>query len=160
MNVDEAYHKAYAAQKRMPELEHIIIKSGAYSCCYAHFIINGRWPEAETAIIRDNFGYAYAKNVIQGRWLEAEPAIMKHAPSAYKYAIGVIKGRWYEAEKIIASHHKYQEKYAQAFFDGQPIVTKDDISDFVWKRAKAQGYFVPASLFDNKASLLDMMVKE
>jgi len=49
--------------------------------------------------------------------------------------------------------------YIKKFFN-EPVITKDEVDIIQWQRKNAQGYFAPASWFDNKVSLLDMMVKE
>jgi len=130
----EAYHEAFSAQKRMPELEPVILTDAGFSLLYARDVIHDRWPEAE-------------------------PIIVEEAKLAYFYARDVIQGRWPEAEEIIAkSRWKYE--YLKEFFFDEPAITKDEVGDFQWKRKKIPGYFAPASLFDNQTSLLDMMVKE
>ena len=45
----------------------------------------------------------YAADVIKGRWPEAESNIMKNPYAAVEYARDVIKGRWPEAESISIS---------------------------------------------------------
>jgi len=69
-----------------------------------------------------------------------------------------MKERWYEVEEIIAQS-KVKNDYITAFFN-EPIVTKDQVDIIQWERKKLPGYFAPASLFEDKVSLLDVMVKE
>jgi len=75
------------------------------------------------------------------------------------YANWIIKDRWIEAEEIVAKS-EFKDDYIQEFFDGQPVVTKDEVDIIHWERKNAQGYFAPARLFKDKVSFLDMMVKE
>jgi len=181
----EAYQIATNAQKRMPELEPIILQDTASSYCYAKDVIKGRWSEAEPAIMQDAcFAAVYARDVIQGRWPEAEPLIASSAKDAYcyakdvlnkrwaeveliilqneyytyQYARYVIKGRWYEVEDMIAKS-AYKDDYIKAFFSEQ-AVTRYEVSDYWWKRHGLTGYFAPASLFNQKPSLLDIMVSQ
>jgi len=64
-----------------------------------------------------------------------------------------------EAEKIFAKS-EWKEDYILYFFGNEPTIAKDEVDIILWQRVKAQGYFAPASLFEDKVSLLDMMVKE
>lgn len=76
---EEAYEYALKKQKRIPELEPIIMKDLAFAYRYAKNIIKSRWPEAESLIMKNSaFAYGYAKYIIKGRWLEAEPYVMKN----------------------------------------------------------------------------------
>jgi len=186
MTAEYAYKQALKAKNRMPELEPIILTHVVYSCMYAFDIIQGRWIEAEPAImqngywavkyareilkcrwleaepsiIRDaKYSYLYARDVIKERWLEAEPIIIKGTDSAYFYTRDVIQMRWFEAEKIIAQS-KHKDDYIQDFFGSEPTITKDEVDIIFWQRKNAQGYFAPASWFEDKVSLLDVMVKE
>jgi len=53
-----------------------------------------------------------------------------------------------------------QDAYLDDYFENQPVVTKDTVGIVRWESKNLQGYYAPASLFDNKVSFLDMMVKE
>jgi len=157
----EAYLKSCEAQKRMPEHEPLIMQYAELSYWYARDVIKGRWSEAEPVISESiSSAYFYARDVIKGRWSEAEPMILKNARYAYHYACVVIQERWYEAEEIIAKS-VWKDDYLKQFFN-EPVVAKDEVDIVLWQRKKAQGYFTPASLFDNKVSLslLDMMVEK
>lgn len=132
MTAYKAYNQAYKAQKRLPELEHFIMQDAQWS-------------------------YDYSRNVIKGRWLEAEPYIMQCYDCIYLYARDVIKGRWLEAEELI-SQSGWSSYYVNRFFD-EPVVTKDRVDIIQWDRKKLPGYFAPASLFEPKTSLLDMVIE-
>ena len=132
MNSTQAFNKAIRIGKRIPELEPIIMRDTSLTYRYAREIIKGRWPEGESTIILNAFyTYLYAREVIQGRWLEAE--------------------------EIIAGT-EYKHTYTEDFFD-EPVITKDKIEPFIWERKQQVGYFAPASLFENKVSLLDMVIE-
>ena len=159
MTAREAYVKAKKAQKRLPELEPIIVKDGFYAYSYAKYVIKGRWFEAEPTIMQDaHSAYCYSKDVIKGRWLEVEPTIMQDEEWAYLYARDIIKGRWYDAEERFVQSI-FRDDYIEIFFD-EPVVTKDKVDIIPWERKNLQGYFAPASLFEQKVSVLDMMVTE
>jgi len=186
MNAYEAYEKAKAAQKRMPEFEHIIMHHARYAYPYAMNIIKGRWLEAEPCIMQDRqYAYCYARHIIKGRWIEAEPCIMQDSQYACLYAVYVLKGRWLEAEPTIMKSAEWtywyardvvkerwyaaepyiakstwKEVYIVYFFGNEPVVTKDKVDIIQWQRKNAQGYLAPASWFENKISFLDMMVRE
>ena len=133
MIASEAYHKARWENKRSLELEPIIMQEPFYAYCYA-------------------------TDIIRGRWYEAEPVIMQDAINAYRYSRDVIQGRWLEAEEIIAQC-EYNVDYIDMFF-GEPVVTKEQVDIIQWERMNLPGYFAPASLFEDKLSLLDMVVEE
>ena len=154
----EAYEKAVEAQKRLPELEPDIMQNAYISYLYTRDIIKCRWTEVEPNIMQDACdSYHYALDIIQRRWYEAEPIIMQDAIWAYLYARNVIKDRWLEAEEIIAKSINVNN-YIKDFFD-EPVITKDQVDTFVWDRKKLPGYFAPASMFEDKISLLDMVIK-
>ena len=185
MTPQDIYKKAYAAQKRLPELEPMIVCDIYWSYLYARDVIKGRWSEAEPNIMQDScYAYCYAKNVVGGRWLEAETFIMQDAVWSYCYAKDVIKGRWLEAESIIIqdelyayfytrdvikerwleaeeiiSKSDYKIDYIERFFD-EPVITKDKVDIIEWERKKQFGYFAQDSLFEQKISVLDIMVME
>ena len=68
MTPREAYEKARSAEIRLPELEHIILTDAYEACCYALFVIKGRWIEAEDIIMTDTReSFDYAMQVIKGK---------------------------------------------------------------------------------------------
>jgi len=185
MNAEKAYREAKAAQKRIHELEPIIMQDTGYSFLYARDVVHGRWSEAEPIIMKHGYwayayareiihmrwreaeeiiiqsalnAYFYARDVIKERWLEAEPTILMIADSAYLYTRDVVQMRWPEAEKIVAQS-KYKDDYVQEFFGDELVVTKDEVDIIQWERKNVQGYFAPASWFEDKVSFLDMMVE-
>ena len=90
------------------------IASALYS--HAYLDVKGRWPEAESYIMKDpHLAYYYACDVIEDRWIEAEPHIMKHAYRAYCYAKDIIKGRWPEAEPYIMKDPVCAHYYSNHF---------------------------------------------
>ena len=73
---------------RWPEVEHTLMLKPKYAFHYAEYILakdpewtnmsgheNGRWPEAEPYIMKDETAYDYAKYILKRRWPEAEPLI-------------------------------------------------------------------------------------
>ena len=69
-------------------------KQGIAEALYFHArdVIKGRWPEAETHIMKDPcWVYRYASKIIGGRWLEAEPYIKKDSywAGCYSFRFGV-----------------------------------------------------------------------
>ena len=103
-----------------------------YLCWYTFNVIEGRWPEAESYIMKDaEWAYEYACNVMKNeRWLEAEPVIMKNAKWAYWYARYVINGRWPEAEPFIMKDAEWAYVYAKYVIEdrwpeAEPVIMKD-----------------------------------
>jgi hypothetical protein len=89
-----AFQKALILQKRLPEIEPLILQYFYYSYHYANDIIKGRWEEAETTIATNaSYSYLYAKNLLRGKFAEAEPIILQNAPYAYAYAKDALKWR-------------------------------------------------------------------
>ena len=159
MTTYQAYDKAKKAQKRFPELEPDIIQDVNIAYLYAKNVIKGRWYEAEPTIMQSPlYTCIYARDVIKGRWPEGEPIIARNMLEACVYAIQVMQNRWIEIEHMIAQS-EHSQKYIEHFFDG-PLVTKDELGAFVWDRMQLPGYFAPASMFETKVSVLDMMVIE
>ena len=145
---------------RWKEAEPIIMLNDALVGYYARHVVKGRWPEAEPIIMRISYeAFYYARDIIKGRWLEAEANMLTDAKMAYYYVLEVMLCRWFEAEECIA-HSEYRNQYISLFeeLDG-PIVTKDDIGEFIWNRKNLQGYFAPVSLFVKPTSLLDMVIE-
>jgi len=116
MTPQEAYEKARALGKRMPELEGIILKDVYSSYWYARHIIEGRWELAEPAISKDaEYSFYYALNLIKGKWEKAEPAIIKNAYYSYLYARYVIEGRLpdFMHNQMILENNKYTKNYIE-----------------------------------------------
>lgn len=106
VNIDPAvaYDAALRKGTRDAALERVLVKSSYYGMEYARQIIQGRWPEFESAVVGEpETALRYATEVIQGRWPEAEPAILKSPYLASEYAGSVLKARWPEAEATIAT---------------------------------------------------------
>ena len=81
---------------------------------YAHYVIQGRWLEAEEVIKTDpEYACAYAQYVIKGRWHEAEDIIKTDSEWALEYVRDVIKGRWLEAEEYIKKDPEIASYYAE-----------------------------------------------
>jgi len=71
---EQAYFKAAEENKRIPELEEIILRSPFYTASYAIDVLKGRWPEGEKALLENDDMDAlleYAMTLGE-RWLEAE----------------------------------------------------------------------------------------
>jgi len=57
-------------------------------------VANKRLPELEDIILTDSwYSYLYARDIIKGRWVEAEDIIMTKEADSYCYAADVIKGK-------------------------------------------------------------------
>jgi hypothetical protein len=92
MTSREAYQKALTAQKRLPELEPIILQDEHYSYFYVDAIIKGRWEEGEEIIATTAYiAYCYATSIIKGRWEKGETAIAKDLDCAFLYETNVLK---------------------------------------------------------------------
>jgi len=59
--------------------------------------------------------YWYAHFVIKGRWSEAELMISASPEWAHFYARDIIKNRWPEAETVIAANSIYWHRYKKRF---------------------------------------------
>jgi len=111
---EEAYHKASALGKRIPELEGILIKDACFSYRYAFFVIEGIFILGEPAICKDAlYSYWYAKDVIKGRFISGEAVISKNARYSYWYAKYVIKGRLpdFMHNQMILENNRYTKDY-------------------------------------------------
>lgn len=109
--------------RRDPAIEQAILKRADPTnlMVYARDVVKGRWPEAETAIIKDpDTAFAYVEQIIQVRWPEAEHLFVNDASLAFPYASRVIQGRWPEAELVILRSPQYSEAYTKKF------LSKDD----------------------------------
>jgi len=94
----------------------------AYFYAYVLNVIEERWPEVESIIMKDpKYACYYAREIIKGRWEEAEPFIIKDPHYAGYYACEVIKDRWEEAETLILNslweneYKKYTKWYKILF---------------------------------------------
>ena len=79
-NKESLLKQAIASRKRNEKLEEILIseQDAKFSTFYAHFVINGRWPEAEPYIKKSpEFATYYARHILKRAWKEAEPYIKK-----------------------------------------------------------------------------------
>lgn len=111
----------------------IIRRSPKLAFYYAYSILQARWPEGETTIIKDTtWSYQYARNVMRRRWPEAEPIIAKDPDYAIKYATHLIRGRFPEAEPYILKNNNSVLVYHYAKFvingpwpEGEHIILQD-----------------------------------
>lgn len=87
----EAYREARSlGYKRVSNLEKDILLHPYYIYAYSEFVIKGRWPEGEKALIKrlddtaaiEHIAF-YAMDVIKGRWIEAEEALLKSKWAEY-----------------------------------------------------------------------------
>lgn len=136
----EAYLTARVRNRRVPELEPVILKCPHFAARYAFHLIKGRWDRAETRIRRNGEAAAwYAAYVIKGRFPEAErifardgrhalfyarealkgpfplgeTAIARDAGSSLLYATVVLKGRFPKGEKLLAADSLFALAYAK-----------------------------------------------
>ncbi|NHR07398.1 hypothetical protein HA052_19595 [Chromobacterium haemolyticum] len=66
--------------RRVLPLEPIVLSEGEYAFMYARNIIQGRWPEAEKTLLKENYAsliWEYITDVINGPWPELEPYILR-----------------------------------------------------------------------------------
>lgn len=113
MTPKEAYKTCEKQNKRIFELEKIILRDPEWSYYYAQDIIKGPWEEGESIIINDcEFSYLYALNIIRGPWFEGEKSIIKDSEFSYLYARNVIKGQWLKGEDSISKNFEFSYWYA------------------------------------------------
>ncbi len=136
---------------RHPDFEKYILKCSVRAMkTYARNIIEGRWREAEDAIIElcerdgssDNINAAcdYARFIVKGRWREAEHLFLneKHAWNYWMLVVrGVIEdgnmypSRWQQIEPFIAKNSSHSYNYAfdtnERFLLGEPSIAKCDM---------------------------------
>jgi hypothetical protein len=97
------YYYARRQKRRIPELEHIILKDTHFAVKYAAHVINRdvppgqgvRWPEAEKRILHTGNTRAaldYAHHIFRGRWKEAEPLIWKKKMNVEDYLRWTVDG--------------------------------------------------------------------
>lgn len=103
--------------------------------------------------------FYYARDVIGDRCHEAEEAIMHDSYYAYNYAKYIIKDRWLEAEEIIAKHTEYRQYYARYFFPSQEVITRDEVTEWAWRKSGAVGFFAPRESFKQQISVIDIGVQ-
>jgi len=118
--------------------EQNIAKYANLAYTYARDIIGGRWPPAESAILKaKSFEIAiyYAKEVIGGRWPEAENFIMTSRVGLLTYLKEIIKGdRWPEAESRFASESSRlavlyaRNNVKKRWPEGEDSIIKDPMS--------------------------------
>lgn len=83
MNDDLAYIlyiKSYFSKKRRKHLQEKIISQSFYSYLYAIEIIQGRWKEAENAIINNKIIYSinYISSLKKSRWPKLEKKVYRN----------------------------------------------------------------------------------
>jgi len=73
-------YKAKRLKKRLPvSFEKLLLALGTNDLLYqyARYVINGRWPEAESKLCKDSrWACSYAFGCVDGRWPEAEETIL------------------------------------------------------------------------------------
>jgi hypothetical protein len=111
MTPQEAYLKCENENRRISELESVIVNDPYYSYRYARDVIKGRWEEGEKVIISDlNSSYFYACDVVKGKWEEAEKIIATDLESSYWYARHVLKSTFELCHPIIFNS-EYRDRY-------------------------------------------------
>ena len=76
MNPEEAYRKCLNEEKRILELEKIIVTNSYYSYLYAYNIIQGPWKLGEKSLLKNClWSFEYARNVIKGPFQKCHPII-------------------------------------------------------------------------------------
>ncbi len=123
-----------------PDLERIAAeqdwgKAAQVGFNYAYQVLNSRWPEAESYILKaaqsgqgiqhgESVPIAYAVHLIGGRWKEVERFLMKDPKEAAMYASQILKdiegiNRWPEAEPYIIKHPDAILHYARLVIEGR-----------------------------------------
>ena len=98
----EAYMKCKKENKRILELEDIIICDPKCSYYYANDIIKGPWEKGEDSISKNpQYSYWYATDIIKGPWEKGEDSISKNPQYSYWYATDIIKGPFEKSHPII-----------------------------------------------------------
>lgn len=105
---------AKRSNRRIPELEPIIMTDIYCVSQYAAFVIKGRWKEAEDYICSDQFlmsnstnfqnisqVYKYTMRFIGDRWPNSEHLYHYYPEYAAFYSFNIIKERWIEMEPLI-----------------------------------------------------------
>ena len=101
MSPEEAYKECYFNNKRISELENIILTSTQYSYYCARYIIEGRWGKGEKIISTDpRWSYFYSLNIIKGPFYLCHHVIF-NSKSEYKDDyIRFLKSINYDLNKI------------------------------------------------------------
>jgi hypothetical protein len=97
---------ALNGQQRIPYVEVEIFASKELYAWYLHELCKHKcWEEIYTMEpdLYCFLAYSYADFILDGRWPEAETLIASNPVSSFYYAKDVIKGRWPEAESVIAT---------------------------------------------------------
>ena len=108
-----------------PGCKDLILKFPDRILGVAKKIIRRRWPEGESALLKNTKSYKvvhkYCKEVIKGRWPEAEMVLLKgnNASDLTNYAKEVIGDRWPEAEPIIMQNMSAIVNYAIDIIKGR-----------------------------------------
>ena len=104
MTPRNAYKKAFLEDKRLPELEYIILADPWYSFLYAAHVIEGQWKEAEDVIMDDpQASFYYSKDVIEGKL----PDKMHNRMLLY----AIEKSSYLDPELILISTGKWVKLY-------------------------------------------------
>ena len=132
---EDAYYYCSWNEKRIAELEPLILKDPIQAVHYAQGVIEGRWPEFEKQALSypnntEDYAlalYVYARDILHARWPAAENIIKNNGHSAAMYAVNVIKGRFPAGEPAIATDPygtlEYVERILKGPFPmGEPVL--------------------------------------
>jgi len=116
-----------------PGCKDLILKFPDRILGVAKKIIRRRWPEGESALLKNTKASKiiqhYCKEVIKGRWPEAEMVLLegKNASDLTNYAKEVIGGRWPEAEPILMQNVPAIVNYAIDIIKGRWLEAEPNI---------------------------------
>jgi hypothetical protein len=154
------YYAAEVIKGRWSEGEEAIAKDAYFAYQYALWVIKDRFPEGEKIISQDSIhAYYYAKNVIKGSWLEGEASISESPEFSYYYA-ELTGNRFLPGEEGISQNIRLRDNYADKFFPNKDYIMKNEVDEFEWNRLDLPGYFAVAESFEQRMSLLDMMIEQ
>jgi hypothetical protein len=118
-----SFNHSLKIKQRFIKGEEVIKEYPKFASKYASQILDGRWEEAESSILKSiKYSYFYTKNVLNERWLDLEQKIINNESfedEEYfeKYVIKYVdlfasyKQRFYEIEEVLAEKLSTQKLF-------------------------------------------------
>lgn len=102
---------------------------------YARYILNKRWPEAESIIsTKASIAYSYAKEILNGPFPEAEDGIAYSEPRViFYYAKCCIKGKFEKGEKLLSQSLWHSCRYAKEVLNDRFLIAENAIMSSEYK---------------------------